>query len=159
MAERYALSKLLEVLACREIARNHSVDQLKVTLNFVRCNPRIICCLSVSVLTFFNQVNPGWCISELVRYSVASFGSIAKTVLNLVMRVMCRTTEVGSRTLVHAGLSGPETHGKYMSNCRIEECAPLVQGKEGPEIQRRVWQELAEKLNEIEPGVTKVLES
>ncbi|KAI7196850.1 hypothetical protein KC324_g4356, partial [Hortaea werneckii] len=76
MAERYALSKLLEVLACREIARNHSVDQLKVTLNFV---------------------NPGWCISELVRYSVASFGSIAKTVLNLVMRVMCRTTEVGSR--------------------------------------------------------------
>ncbi|RMY39361.1 hypothetical protein D0866_01980 [Hortaea werneckii] len=138
MAERYALSKLLEVLACREIARNHSVDQLKVTLNFV---------------------NPGWCISELVRYSVASFGSIAKTVLNLVMRVMCRTTEVGSRTLVHAGLSGPETHGKYMSNCRIEECAPLVQGKEGSEIQRRVWQELSEKLNEIEPGVTKVLES
>ncbi|KAI6891917.1 hypothetical protein KC318_g13924 [Hortaea werneckii] len=121
MAERYALSKLLEVLACREIARNHSVDQLKVTLNFV---------------------NPGWCISELVRYSVASFGSIAKTVLNLVMRVMCRTTEVGSRTLVHAGLSGPETHGK-----------------EGSEIQRRVWQELSEKLNEIEPGVTKVLES
>ncbi|KAI7220200.1 NAD(P)-binding protein [Hortaea werneckii] len=138
MAERYALSKLLEVLACREIARNHSVDQVKVTLNFV---------------------NPGWCISELVRYSVASFGSIAKTVLNLVMRVMCRTTEVGSRTLVHAGLSGLETHGKYMSNCRIEECAPLVQGKEGPEIQRRVWQELSEKLNEIEPGVTKVLDS
>ncbi|RMZ17494.1 hypothetical protein D0860_00385 [Hortaea werneckii] len=138
MPERYALSKLLEVLACREIARNHPVDQLKVTLNFV---------------------NPGWCISELVRYSVASFGSVAKTVLNLVMRVMCRTTEVGSRTLVHAGLSGPETHGKYMSNCRVEECAPLVQGKEGPEIQRRVWQELSEKLNEIEPGVTKVLDS
>lgn len=84
---------------------------------------------------------------------------MAKTVLNLVMRVMCRTTEVGSRTLVHAALSGPETHGKYMSNCRIEECAPLVQGKEGPEIQRRVWQELTEKLNEIEPGVTKVLDS
>ncbi|OTA34543.1 hypothetical protein BTJ68_06686 [Hortaea werneckii EXF-2000] len=36
MPERYALSKLLEVLACREIARNHPVDQLKVTLNFVR---------------------------------------------------------------------------------------------------------------------------
>lgn len=52
MAERYALSKLLEVLACREIARNYSVDQLKVTLNFVRCNPRIICCLRISVLTF-----------------------------------------------------------------------------------------------------------
>ena len=40
MADRYALSKLLEVLACREIARNHPVDQLKVTLNFVRCNPQ-----------------------------------------------------------------------------------------------------------------------
>ena len=35
MTDRYNLSKLLEVFVCREIARQHSVDQLKFTMNFV----------------------------------------------------------------------------------------------------------------------------
>lgn len=35
MVDRYNVSKLLEVLICREIAREHPVDQTKVTLNFV----------------------------------------------------------------------------------------------------------------------------
>lgn len=34
MSQRYLVSKLLEVLACREIAKEHPVDQLKITLNF-----------------------------------------------------------------------------------------------------------------------------
>lgn len=71
----------------------------------------------------------------------------------------CRTTEVGSRTLVHAGLSGPDTHGKYMSDSRITTCSNLVEGPEGPEVQKRVWEELAGKLEAIEPGVTKVLDN
>lgn len=71
---------------------------------------------------------------------------------------MCRSTEVGSRTLVHAGLAGPDTHGKYLSDCRIKPCAPLVEGNEGLEMQRRVWQELSAKLDDIEPGVTKLLD-
>ena len=131
MSDRYNVSKLLEVLACREIAREHSVEQLRVALNFV---------------------NPGWCHSELVR-------EITNPLISFIMKVCCRTTEVGSRTLVHAGVAGPETHGQYLSDCKITACAPLVEGKEGPEIQRRVWQELSEKLNEIEPGVTKMLDA
>lgn len=35
MVDRYNVSKMLEVLSCREIARQHPVSQLKVTLNFV----------------------------------------------------------------------------------------------------------------------------
>lgn len=35
MSDRYNVSKLLEVLTCREITREHPVEQLKVTLNFV----------------------------------------------------------------------------------------------------------------------------
>ena len=122
---------MLEVLACREIAKHHSVDQLKVTLNFV---------------------NPGWCHSELMR-------EITNPMINLIKRMLCRTTEVGSRTLVHAGIAGRETHGKYMSDCKPVACASLVEGKEGPEMQRRVWAELAAKLEEIEPGVTKNLDA
>ena len=78
-------------------------------------------------------------------------------VVRLLQRLLCRTTEEGSRTIVHAGLAGRETHGKFMSDCTISHCAPLVEGQEGAEIQRRVWEELSVKLNEIEPGVTKVL--
>lgn len=36
MDDRYHVSKLLEVLACREVTREHPIDQMKVALNFVR---------------------------------------------------------------------------------------------------------------------------
>lgn len=131
MSDRYNVSKLLEVLVCREIAREHSAEQLGVTLNFV---------------------NPGWCHSELMR-------EVTNPFVRLLKMIMCRTTEVGSRTLVHAGLQGVETHGKFMSDSKIAHCAPLVEGPEGPEVQRRVWTEIAEQLNQIEPGITKVLDA
>jgi hypothetical protein len=129
MADRYNVSKMLEVLACREITRLHSADHMKVTMNFV---------------------NPGWCHSELMR-------EVTNPVVNLIKKLLCRSTEVGSRPIAYAGLAGPETHGKYISDSMIKSCAPLVEGKQGPEMQRRVWAELSAKLEEIEPGVLKVL--
>ena len=122
---------MLEVLSCREITKEHPVEQLNVTLNFV---------------------NPGWCHSELMR-------EVKNPVVNLLKKMLCRTTEVGSRTLVHAGVAGPQTHGQYLSDCQVTPCAALVEGSEGPEMQRRVWAELAAKLNEIEPGLTKNLDA
>lgn len=84
---------------------------------------------------------------------------ISNPVITLLKWVMCRSTEVGSRTLVDAGLKGRESHGKYLSDCQVKPCAPLVEGPEGAEIQRRVWGEVRERLEAIEPGVTKILES
>lgn len=104
----------------------------------------------IKVLTTY--ADPGWCHSELMR-------EMKNPVVNLLKKLVCRTTEVGSRTLVHAGLSGKETHGAYLSDCKITPCAALVEGKEGPEMQRRVWAELAEKLERIQPGVTKNLDA
>jgi NAD(P)-dependent dehydrogenase (short-subunit alcohol dehydrogenase family) len=129
MSDRYWTSKLLEVLVCREIVRNHPIDSMGVTLNFV---------------------NPGWCYSELEREGVP--GPV-KAIGNMLKR----TTEVGSRCLVHAALCGPETHGKYMSDCTVRRNASIVEGKEGPELQRRVWMELSGKLEAIQPGVTRNL--
>ncbi|CZT16998.1 related to enoyl-CoA hydratase/isomerase [Ramularia collo-cygni] len=131
MADRYNVSKMLEVLTCREIAKEHPVSQTNVTLNFV---------------------NPGFCHSELMR-------DMMNPILVVIKKILCRTTEVGSRTLVHAALSGPESHGKYHSDSQIAECARLVEGPEGPEMQRRVWGELSSILENIEPGVTKVLDN
>ena len=129
MSDRYNVSKMLEVLACREITRLHPTDDMKVTMNFV---------------------NPGWCHSDLMK-------EISNPIITIIKKLLCRSTEAGSRPIAWAGVAGPETHGKYISDSKIKPCAPLVEGKDGPEMQRRVWAELSAKLEQIEPGVTKVL--
>ena len=129
MSDRYNVSKMLEVLACREITRLHPADDMKVTINFA---------------------NPGFCHSELMR-------EMTNPVVKFMKWILCRSTEMGSRPLAYAGLAGPETHGKYISDNMVKACAPLVEGKEGPEMQKKVWAELSAKLEEIEPGILKVL--
>ena len=152
MTDRYNVSKLLEVLSCREIARHHPNSQMKVTLNFVsKCRVKLGP-ESTSELIFILGLDPGWCHSELLR-------EMTNPMITLMKKLFCRTTEVGSRTLVHAGVAGPETHGQYLSDCKVTPCAPLVEGKQGAEMQRRAWEELAAKLEEIEPGVLKVLDA
>ncbi|WPH03633.1 short chain dehydrogenase [Acrodontium crateriforme] len=126
MAERYMTSKLLEVFAVRAIAEKHSVESLGgVTMNFV---------------------NPGLCHSELGRE--AGWG------LYLLKMALARTTEYGSRTLVHAGTSGADTHGQYMSDCHIEPVVAWVRDTDdGNKTQARVWDELSKKLEKIQPGI------
>jgi retinol dehydrogenase-12 len=133
MHDRYNVSKLLEVLTVRHIARNHPVSQLHVTLN---------------------TLTPGLCESELLRDQ-----NIFVTAVGWLMKkLLARTTEVGSRTLVHNGVAaGEETHGKFLSTCSVIECAALVEGPEGRGLETRVWDELSQKLEAIQPGVTKNL--
>jgi retinol dehydrogenase 12 len=68
--------------------------------------------------------------------------------------LLARSTEVGSRTLVDATTSGPETHGAYKSDCKVVPPSAYVLSEEGQKMQKRVWAELCEKLEAIEPGVT-----
>ncbi|KAF2161692.1 hypothetical protein M409DRAFT_69511 [Zasmidium cellare ATCC 36951] len=115
------------ILTCRELARLHPTSQLHVTLNFV---------------------NPGWCHSGLMRELSGNH------FISLIKLIMCRSTEVGSRTLVDGALRGEETHGSYLSNSRVTKCSGLVEGPEGSRLQRRVWGELREVLEGVEAGVT-----
>lgn len=75
---------------------------------------------------------------------------VTRAILN---PVFARTAEEGSRALVHAVSQGPESHGKYMSNCRVGRVAPLMTSAAGHETQTRVWKELSEKLEGIQPGI------
>lgn len=68
--------------------------------------------------------------------------------------MLARTTEVGARTLVHGGLQGPQSHGKYLSSCQIAEPSKFVRSQEGRREQERVWRELVAKLEGIKPGIT-----
>ncbi|KAL8906732.1 MAG: hypothetical protein Q9207_001858 [Kuettlingeria erythrocarpa] len=94
MDPRYPVSKLLEVFYCRELAprMRQNASKANVVLNFV---------------------TPGLCHSELTRE-----GSWSTYILKL---LLARTTEVGSRNFLWATQAGPESHGGYIANCRVEE--------------------------------------
>jgi len=64
-----------------------------------------------------NYVNPGLCHSELTRN--VSGERVAE--IEQLKAKFARTTEVGSRTLVHGAIGGKDTHGKYLSECEIKE--------------------------------------
>ena len=124
-SEQYPVSKLLEVFGVRTIAELHPASKFPVTVNCV---------------------NPGLCHSELARDSPT-------WTFWLIKLILARSTEVGSRTLVHAGSQGADAHGQYLHDCHIAAPAPLVTSEEGKEAQDRVWAELVKKLEAIEPGV------
>ena len=130
MQDRYNVSKLLEILVVREIFDKVIKDPAEY--------PVII-----------NMVNPGLCHSELA--------DVLGLPIKILKAIFARKTEVGSRTLVDAALQGQESMGQYISDCKIEEPSPFVGTADGKETQRRVWEELSAILEEIHPGVTKMI--
>lgn len=90
---RYNVSKLLEVFYTRELAtRTKQNGKPEVIINFL---------------------NPGLCHSSLSRE--------APFILEVMKFFLARSTEHGSRTLVHAAGAGSESHGQYLSSCRVFE--------------------------------------
>lgn len=87
------------------------------------------------------------CHSELTR----EFDS---PVVRLAKKILARTTEVGSRTIVHGASFGPKSHGQYLPDCKIEMPMGICKGEEAGGLQSRVWEELKGKLEAIQPGVT-----
>ena len=96
-----------------------------------------------------NLINPGLCHSSLSR----DFGGLSFTILKL---VLARSTEMGSRTLVHACVAGKESHGRYLSNCQVAEESEFVRSDEGKKAAERIWNQLNAKLEKVVPDVTSV---
>jgi NAD(P)-dependent dehydrogenase (short-subunit alcohol dehydrogenase family) len=92
MLMRYPLSKLLVLFGVRAFA-----DKL------AKGKGRLV---------VINTPNPSWCKSQLMRES-SSAG------LRIGERILARSTEEGSRALVHAILSGEESSGQYLNNCQV----------------------------------------
>ena len=64
-----------------------------------------------------NLLSPGFCHSALTRNST---GSRADQLAQMKEKY-ARTTEEGSRTLVHAVAIGKESNGHYLDDCAIDE--------------------------------------
>lgn len=122
--EQYPVSKILGIFAVRALAEKYPSSRFPVAINLV---------------------NPGLCHSELGR----DFDTYTFWALKL---VLARTTEVGSRTLVHAASQGAESHGQYMTDCTTGAPSAYVTSDEGKRAQQRVWDELVDKLESIKPG-------
>jgi NAD(P)-dependent dehydrogenase (short-subunit alcohol dehydrogenase family) len=125
LAERYPTSKLLEVLAIRQLAP--ALEGSGVVLN---------------------MVNPGLCHSEL--------GRDAGILLTIMKFFLARTTEVGSRALVTAATEGQVSHGKYITDGKVDEGAlsDFVKSADGEVASKKVWTELSAILESIQPGIT-----
>jgi len=94
---RYSVSKLLEVLFVRELGSILSKEGTKTP-------PVIVNCLT-----------PGLCKSDFGREA----SGFQKFIIGIMMGLLARTTEAGSRTLVSAVSAVEESNGCYMEHCQI----------------------------------------
>lgn len=94
MADRYNLSKLLVLYATRELAKRADAEHGEASI-------------------IINTPNPSFCVSDLIREQGDGIG------IKIANKVMARSTEEGSRALVHGIWGGKETHGEYLSNCKV----------------------------------------
>lgn len=64
-----------------------------------------------------NMICPGLCSTGLARDSGTQYRALLK-----VLRVLfARTAEEGSRTILHAVVADDESHGKFLSACKVNE--------------------------------------
>ncbi|KAL6690616.1 hypothetical protein J3F84DRAFT_389071 [Trichoderma pleuroticola] len=97
-----------------------------------------------------NTPNPSYCKSDLTKESDSAGMRIAE-------KIMARSTEEGSRTLVHAILTDESSHGQYLTNCKVQVPAKHVTNQWGQQVQKRFFDELISKLETISPSISSSL--
>lgn len=127
MANRYFLSKLLLMLGVRDLAVRTDISAEKKGSKVV-----------------VNSVNPGWCKTELFRYEYVGFGA------RIALRMIGRSGEEGSRTLVHASSADRVSHGKYLSECQIKLESQFVRSEAGQHVQEKFVNELHKAIEQIQ---------
>lgn len=65
-------------------------------------------------------VNPGFVATQLMRQK----GPLFQVYQKVLQKVLARTPEEGSRTLVHGAEGGEETHGQYLDDCGVGRYVP-----------------------------------
>ncbi|KAH7381518.1 hypothetical protein BKA66DRAFT_530648 [Pyrenochaeta sp. MPI-SDFR-AT-0127] len=136
MGDRYNVSKLLLLYTVRELAARSP--------------------LSKESNVVISKLTPGACQSDLFRDDM---GWLQATIQGILVKLIARTTEVGSRTLVHSVKPDIEdnAHGAFLMDCRVAPNGSRVDSAKGQREQKRWIEELLPKLESIAPGCTKVL--
>lgn len=128
MAQRYQLSKLIVMQGVVEMAARIST--------------------SGKPLVVMNVANPGYCKTGLG----ATFRNAGAVVAEA---IIARPAEQGARCMVNALADGSGSHGCYHSEGRVKPASPFVRSKEGRALGTNVFDELLERLEKVQPGVSK----
>lgn len=94
-------------------------------------------------------VNPGMCKSDIDRNG----NPFARAILWFIRLFLARTTEVGSRTLVHGANPGPESHGEFMSDGKIQEVERWIYSDMGKKAQVKLFEQTMKILESRKPGI------
>lgn len=104
-AERYAVSKLLDIYIAIEVAR--VAEAASPSTNTSQTKQVVV-----------NYVTPGFCKSDLVS---PARGEKAPLMLRIMQWLLARNVVEGSVAYIDAALKGPESHGKFLENQVIAE--------------------------------------
>lgn len=130
----YPLSKAIQIMATKELARLVPLSRTNVVLNLV---------------------DPGICKTNLSRNAPEPFRS---TLLALHEK-LGRTAEEGSRTLLHGAVAGEASHGVFIDSCEIHENRVPVwlNGEEARPYQKSLWEGIAKELERVSLGSVKAI--
>lgn len=127
--DRYNISKALEVLFVRELVSRLNDDRSVV----------------------IDLVNPGLCRSALDRDS----HPIVALLMAGFRYTIGRSTEVGSRTLVHGAIAGQSSHGEFMCDGHNRDVAEWIRTDMGKKAQVKVFEQTLKVLEARKPGIAK----
>ncbi|KII92883.1 hypothetical protein PLICRDRAFT_134861 [Plicaturopsis crispa FD-325 SS-3] len=132
MADRYSVSKLLEVFFTR--ALNDHLGTSPVVVD-------VVC--------------PGFCYSELRREP--EYSSLFNRIFEW---LFAQTAEEGSRNLVYAAIGGKDAdlRGEFVANSKLQEISDFALSAEGSEVQGRLWDELIEILSKASPKISGIVD-
>ncbi|KAJ7188859.1 short-chain dehydrogenase [Mycena filopes] len=105
------------------------------------------------------NVNPGFCHSRLTRETESKL--TGKLLVGAFKRIVARTTEEGSRTIVHAVVTPEQKklHGQYITACAIAGESDFLSSPEGRKFRSSLWDETIAVLNSVEPQVGEIVRS
>ena len=128
MKERYYLSKLLVTLLARRMGK-------ELDKSAAAGKPLVI----------VNNIGPGFCRTELFR-------DLDNPALGVMLRVIGRSSEEGSRTLVWGLLAGKESQGVYMSEGVVKPMSDFAKSKDGDMLGEKLWKEVLGVAEQVRPG-------
>jgi retinol dehydrogenase-12 len=132
MASRYPLSKLIVHQVFTELVKHLPAP-------------------SSSRQVIVNLINPGWCATELGRSKEQAFFE------HTCFKLIGRTSEEGSRTLVHAVTAGQETHGQYLSECGVAPQSDYMRSERGGRNGKKLFDEVLDRMQKIDSDVARYL--
>ena len=136
---QYALSKLVLEYAMRQIARLPSVTPTSG-------EPTIV----------VNSTCPGMCKTDLGRQFTEK-NVLFRILLWILFLLVGRSAAAGSRQYVSAITRGKESQGKLWKDDKYYDGGEMVESQEGRKFGDKVWKELVQVMEGIEPKVQSIL--